>query len=626
MTACHPSGSTPAAVCLALAAAGVCPAQVQAPLDLGWDQGLYALATPDAARTTAERINIDLVPVGSTAEPTTSAGYTITSDVIVIADDLVWAEGLGVAPAPLAGLSDVWSVELPTVTQAMETWQKLAARSDIRAAYLNAAAPRRARSISIMHPVLGQPAPAEDDPLFEKQWTLRNEMYPVADARITGAWAQGLTGEGVVIGLMEGPFDAGHPDLADRFHAALSLVHGWPEPPDAHSTGVAGIAAASLNGIGMVGAAPGARLASLPVGTTLETISAMLHANDRIAIKLGTWGRADRGSLSRLDPATEAALAKAAETTTIIWAAGNGGPADRMDYDALAASPFVLPVTAVGDLNLRSSFGERGAAHLISGYSSGNARSVVAPLPGREWTTRFGGTSAAAPLVAGAIALALEARPGLTPREIEHLLVSTARPIDTRSGVWTTNAAGVQHSDLHGFGAIDAAALVEEARAFEPLPPAEHWSSGEQGVDAALPPPVGSDHAHDHHDHAHCDHPPTWVEHEIQGPAGLLIEHVMLTLDITTEHVGSLHIELVSPGGTTAVFSTPRADQQDNLSSRPFLSRKHWGESAEGLWRVRIADAQPGTRAHWHSVELRFRGSAAAEAQTPAKPSAGSEP
>ena len=48
-------------------------------------------------------------------------------------------------------------------------------------------------------------------------------------------------------------------------------------------------------------------------------------------------------------------------------------------------------------------------------------------LSSRIITTTFLGTSAAAPEAAGVIALALEANPSLTWRDIQHLLVLTSK-------------------------------------------------------------------------------------------------------------------------------------------------------------------------------------------------------
>ncbi len=530
--------------------------------------------------------------------PRATGGYTLTSDVIVVSDDPAWHESIGWDAELVEGLDRVWVMRTRSIAEAVEIAKGVSKLPGIEAAYLNAAAPWGARNERTMESTVG-----DDDPMLARQWTLHNAAYPGADARVFEAWAQGVSGAGVVIGLVERSVDISHPDLADQFDAALSMpvAHTIAQPDD-HSTAVAGVALAARNGVGMVGAAPGAKLATMPVGDTLHTIRALLYERDRVAIKLGTWGRSGRLRMTRLDPATREALAELSRTSVIVWAAGNGGPTDRIDHDAWVSNRAVFPVTSVGDLDLRATYGERGSAHLVCAHSSGNARSVIAPLTGGEWTKRFGGTSAAAPLAAGVIALVLEANPELGPREIEHLLVRSARVLDERSGLWHSNAAGIAYSELHGFGAVDASAMVEMAQRFVPLEPMVEWSSGVRPVHTVLA------------DSDEVDLEPAWTTIEIQGPTDLKIEHVEVVLNVRTEFVGDLLIELVSPMHegdeiqTVSVLASSRNDPQDDLRNRVFLSRKHWDERSDGVWMVRIADMQPGDLATWLSVELRMTG------------------
>src|SRR5262249_15138039 len=49
------------------------------------------------------------------------------------------------------------------------------------------------------------------------------------------------------------------------------------------------------------------------------------------------------------------------------------------------------------------------------------------PLADPNYTSRFNGTSAAAPLVTGVIALMLEANPNLTYRDVQEILVRSSR-------------------------------------------------------------------------------------------------------------------------------------------------------------------------------------------------------
>jgi len=83
---------------------------------------------------------------------------------------------------------------------------------------------------------------------------------------------------------------------------------------------------------------------------------------------------------------------------------------------------------------------------------------------GTGCTDKHTGTSAAAPLAAGMIALMFEARPCLTWRDVQSVIVYTARRIDIEPDEWQVNSAGFAHSHKHGFGILDSWALVTASK------------------------------------------------------------------------------------------------------------------------------------------------------------------
>jgi hypothetical protein len=63
-------------------------------------------------------------------------------------------------------------------------------------------------------------------------------------------------------------------------------------------------------------------------------------------------------------------------------------------------------------------------------------------------------------MAAGIIALALEANRNLTWRDVQHLIVETAKPKYLNALDWKTNGVGKRVSHAFGFGMMDAAQFV----------------------------------------------------------------------------------------------------------------------------------------------------------------------
>ena len=149
-----------------------------------------------------------------------------------------------------------------------------------------------------------------------------------------------------------------------------------------------------------------------------------------------------------LDAAVEAAWFKG---IVVVAAAGNRGTgADAVKY-APGNDPYVISVGAVDDQATRSIYDDRLASWSSRGttqdgvakpdvYAPGSG--IVSNLaPGSAFTAlcatcivdgqyiRAGGTSMAAPMVSGTVALLLELNPDLTPNQVKGLLMTSGRAL-----------------------------------------------------------------------------------------------------------------------------------------------------------------------------------------------------
>jgi len=219
------------------------------------------------------------------------------------------------------------------------------------------------------------------------------------------------------------------------------------------------------------------------------------------------------------------------------------------------------------------------------------------------------GTSAAAPTVSGVAALILSANPSLSAREVKYILATTARQIDPWQPTvvyqgsvidpgWITNAAGHHFSNWYGFGLADAAAAVERARYFTPLPPLRDtkWASSKNA-----PSQIGGP-----------AHPGTL---RIRVEPSMKVEAVQLSLASAHKTPANLRVVLVSPSGTRSVVATPFSVLDptaysdtgfyiDLTSSNAFLD-----EPSHGIWTLEVTDmSEPKTTAALTAFKLRILG------------------
>ena len=488
------------------------------------------------------------------------------------------------------------------------------------------------------------------DPLLARQWYLHGTglAAPAVHINVAPVWAD-YTGRGVRIGVYDSLVERTHADLAAGYDASRhvdGLEYGFTG--SAHGTEVAGVIAGRANGIGVVGVAHGATLTSLPVIFSKSVALAWLEPAMAQAWRFDVINMSYGGTIA-FDPLIEPAAwapiaahyATAAQTgrgglgTVMVAAAGNNRAASTdANLSWYQTDRHTLVVGAVNTAGEVSEYASPGANLLVvapssdgfgdpgvtttdrSGLEGVNDGITGDPVP-LDYTTRFGGTSAAAPMVAGLAALMLEANPALGWRDVRSILAITARHTGSAIGApaspleatpWFVNAAtrvnggGFHLSQNYGFGLVDARAAVRLAETWD----TQQVSANEQVQTAAFSGDLVLDTANFLHV------VPLSVGH------GVVAEQVTLRMEISGVNAQDLEIVLTAPSGTESVVFLHRGGPSEfawtPVAFRPwtFVSNAFWGEDAAGEWTVSVRDTYlNGSVAHITGVSLNVFGTAA---------------
>ncbi|XP_051934256.1 proprotein convertase subtilisin/kexin type 7 isoform X2 [Hippocampus zosterae] len=370
---------------------------------------------------------------------------------------------------------------------------------------------------------------AFNDPHYPKQWHLHNGVNKDMDINVTGIWEHNITGQGVTVVVVDDGVQHTHKDLKPNYspEGSYDLNSNDPDPmphPDVHSdnhhgTRCAGeIAAVPNNSFCAVGVAYGSKVAGIRV----------------------------------LD-----------------------GPLT----DSLEAIAFNKHYQ-VNDI-YSCSWGPDDDGHTVDGpHPLGKVTSDWFMQQGTGCTESHTGTSAAAPLAAGMVALMLQVRPCLGWRDVQHIIAFTATKCDNSSD-WRENGAGFHHSHQHGFGLLNAWKLVNAAKIWEPVPFLVSYQSSVFDEKVSIP-----------------SYPKELVRTWKVTAADLALsgmrtlEHVAVTVTITHPCRGNLEIVLFCPSGIPSVIGARRAIDRDSAGYQDwtFSTVRCWGERADGQYYLKLSD------------------------------------
>ncbi|KAF7638510.1 hypothetical protein Mgra_00002188 [Meloidogyne graminicola] len=374
--------------------------------------------------------------------------------------------------------------------------------------------------------------------------------------------------------IMDDGVDYMHPDLRLNFNAEASYdfssndPYPYPRYTDdwfnSHGTRCAGeIAAARDNGVCGVGVAydskvAGIRMLDQPYMTDLIEANSMGHEPNKIHIYSASWGPTDDGKT--VDGPRNATMRSCSSTLASTFSNGGRNP-------------------------------ESGVA--------------TTDLYGR-CTRSHSGTSAAAPEAAGVFALALEANPNLTWRDLQHLTVLTSSrnslfdgrcrelpPLNLKGVTkqlykglsncshfeWQMNGVGLEYNHLFGYGVLDAAEIVLMAKVWKTMPPRFHCEAGT--IEHPTRIPSTGDLLLELNTDA-CIGSSTEVNY---------LEHVQAIVSLNSSRRGDTTLYLISPMGTPSMILSRRPkddDSKDGFTNWPFMTTHTWGENPKGKWRLLV--------------------------------------
>ena len=471
-------------------------------------------------------------------------------------------------------------------------------------------------------------------------------LYDTTGINVFRAWSS-YTGRGVRIAVFDWGIDSTNADLSSNVltklgRKASDLSNGGSPilSSDNHGTAVAGVIAAAANDYENIGVAFNSNLISIyDTGKISEIANALTYAQNFdilnnswgfTAKPSGDWAFTDNFSSTQFTSAATALknLATAGRGglgTIVVQSAGNAfSLGDDTNLHNFQNSRYIITVGATNYFGSSTSYSTPGASILVSapgGDGSGFTRILTTDRTGLDGfqTSDYAfmsGTSFSSPIVAGVVALMLEANPLLGYRDVQEILAYSAKITDRVNNVWQYNGAndwngGGLHFDAFthdiGYGLVDASAAVRLAETWSKVAKTSsnvYELNYSHTTKIAIPDYSvlkGAGSASD----------------SIRVTKNMRIERIEISLDITHTYIGDLSVTLTSPntGETSFLISRPgRGTQspfglsQDNIKFT-VNTVLNWGENSLGDWKLSVFDSAQYSTGTLNSWAIKFIGS-----------------
>jgi len=310
---------------------------------------------------------------------------------------------------------------------------------------------------------------AINDSLYSEQWHINSgyTQNPInSEAHIhTANYLSQYTGKNIKIAVIDDGLDVTHEDLqtavTHSFDINTKCNDVSQEIGEDHGTAVTGILGARSNNIGIKGVASNSEIFFLKYTDSMsdsDFITLFNKADEWGAdIINNSWGT---GNVSQSVKDIIINLSKNGRNgkgINIVFATGNTNSSLGNDESAI---PEVISVGASSETNDRASYSNWGAELDILapagenlGIKSLNPMGALG-LPPTDNYLSISGSSAAAPIVSGVIALLLEKNPDLTSVEISALLHDNAEKVGAEPYIDGRN-------DKYGYGKVHLSNTIE---------------------------------------------------------------------------------------------------------------------------------------------------------------------